>query len=42
MVLAPHELARRFRLQLHWDRIYVLTLVACFWIAAAEITYFLI
>ena len=32
--------ARRPRIQMRWDRVYVLTLVVCFWIAAAEITSF--
>lgn len=26
--------------ELQWERIYVLTLLGCFWIAAAEIIYF--
>jgi len=26
---------------MHWDRVYILTLVTCFWVAAAEIAYFL-
>jgi hypothetical protein len=29
------------RMQMHWDRVYVLTLVTCFWVAAAELAYFL-
>jgi hypothetical protein len=33
--------ARRPRIQMHWDRVYILTLVTCFWVAAAEIAYFL-
>jgi len=33
--------ARRPRIQMHWDRVYVLTLVTCFWVAAAELAYFL-
>jgi hypothetical protein len=33
--------ARGSRFQLHWDRVYVLTLVTCFWVAAGEVAYFL-
>ncbi len=29
------------RIQMHWDRVYILTLVTCFWVAAAELTYLL-
>jgi len=41
MGLLQLESIRRVRIHMHWDRIYVLTLVSCFWIAAAELAYFL-
>ena len=36
------EPAKRPRIQMRWDRVYLLTLVLCFWVAAAEIAYFLV
>ena len=42
MVVGQIQSARRGRIQLHWDRIYILTLVSCFWAAAAEVAYFLL
>jgi len=40
MASAPLRLAKTSHIQLHWERVYILTLTACFWIAMAEIAYF--